>query len=254
MRWRPAFGTTAEFALAAAAVCAPGRSAGAQTVTWPARTWHDVQFFPRVHGLPDRAVERRVNSALAWRDRKLRADRRECAADAREGARINESPFRGIDFTQSVRVAHLSPRFLSLEVHRGWYCGGPYPTNDSPQPVTYDLTTGREVDWSRALARSALAMPDTRTDDEPDPSPLAALYERHYPREGSGPDPDCAGAALPNADFVFWLGRDARGRVGLAVQPQLPHVVEACAETVVLSGADARRFVASPALRAEFGR
>lgn len=231
-----------------AALLVPAARTFAQSVTWPARRRPDVATFPRVTGIADTAAQRRVNTLLTRRDATTRTDRAECASSARDGARARGDRFRGIDFTQSVRVAHLSPRYLSLEVHRGWYCGGPYPTNDSPEPITIDLRTGREVDVAQHFLRASALAAGTGEDDE---SPLGRLYEARYSRL-TPPDSDCLDqATLSGSAPAVWI--ETRGAVrGLAVMPRLPHVVEACAEPIVLTRRELGA-LATSALATELG-
>ncbi|WP_172838222.1 hypothetical protein [Terriglobus roseus] len=56
-------------------------------------------------------------------------------------------------FQRDIRVTSSGPLFLSVEIHEGAGCGGVHPYNAS-FTLTYDLTTGALVKWSKYLTRT----------------------------------------------------------------------------------------------------
>ena len=121
------------------------------------------------------------------------------------------------DYEARTRVTHAAHDVLSVNVHASYYCGGPYPTNDANRSVTYDLTTGEAVPfWS--LFREG----------EADRTAVAGVLETTLAPAAAGVDAGCADAltaeALATATIAYALTD-----TGVLVQPQFPHVIEACA-------------------------
>ena len=174
---------------------------------------------PRVT-LPARPdVERRVNASLDSLSASLRCE----DADAADTT-----------FDTRASTAYAGDDVLSVSVHAAYYCGGPYPTNDANLSVTYDLTTGREVPFE-ALWRDYAADRDV----------LLGLFSASLqtgPFDTAGAD-DCRDVLTPELlaqnGFAYTLTKD-----GLTVQPDFPHVVEACANEAVLPYASVRAFAA----------
>lgn len=92
---------------------------------------------------------RAVNATLDRIDVGDRQNRADCLEmkpynDNVEWGRIVEAPMTG-------------PRFVSIVVTRGDYCGGAHP-NWERTPLVFDLETGRLIDW-RALLPAAMVEP-----------------------------------------------------------------------------------------------
>jgi hypothetical protein len=147
------------------------------------------------------------------------------------------------------------PRYLSLVIADDAFCGGAHP-NATTMAIVYDLRTGAPVDWTRLLpaaltGRVALArgMDGTRMVTL-DSARLHELYLKGYGATELGTDPQCLDAvSAPNgqasAPSMVWLDA-ARG--GLAVQFDLAHVVQSCANPVVIPAATLRAEGADPGL------
>ena len=120
-------------------------------------------------------------------------------------------------FVTRASVAHAGDDVLSVSVHSSYDCGGPYPTNDANQSVTYDLTTGAAVPFA-ALFRDYAADRDV----------IVGVLQTTLFSAAAEVDSACADLLTPEAlastSFAYALS-DA----GLLVQPEFPHVVEACA-------------------------
>ncbi len=212
----------AVFVTVLAAVAGCTRTPDAPTTAGPAdgavevRTVRDDSTgaeLPRVTlaGRPE--IERLVNAGLDSLSASLT-----CGADA--GSDTTDS-----SFVTRASVAHAADDVLSVSVHSSYYCGTAYPTNDANLSVTYDLTTGASVPFE-ALFR----------DYDADRAAIAGVLQTTlFSAAGSGD----AGAAGEGADgcqdmftaegvaamsFAYTLTGE-----GLAVQPQFPHVIEACA-------------------------
>jgi len=216
---------------AAAQTTAPEASVSTPPAVTAAPTFSQSpqQSFPRVSGLADKAVEALVNKQLATRERADRTTRTNC---------LNAFVSHGKPtYSELVRLAYLSPRLLSVDVRVSDYCGGPYPNANTPYPLTFDLATGRELDWHRFFIDSFLNPPADR------PSALLALYLSH-----AALDEDCSSAVNDRSTtFDFWF--DSAHKAVIAHPNSLPHAAESCAKLVPLPFAEIAPYVLSPAHR-----
>ena len=201
-----------------------------------------IDAFPQIVEPVDDA-ERRINAALKRLDAQVRKAAKSCKAEG--GA--NSSWERG------VRTAMHGPRFLSFEINDGTYCGGAHP-NTGTTAIVYDLVTGTPVDWTTLLppaltGKVALA---TQADETRmvtlSSKRLHALYLKAYrPETGktkaNADDKACRDAVTETVSgeppaMTVWPDAEAGG---LAVQFDLAHVVQACADTVVIPTSTLRR-------------
>lgn len=136
-------------------------------------------------------------------------------------------------FKAATQVTYAADDVLSVSVHASYYCGGPYPTNDANLSVTYDLKTG-----------SAVSFEELFTDYQRDAAEIVrALYPERIaraeklvaaghtePGENCDDDPFIFSIDhLLESGFSYALSND-----GLIVQPNFPHVIEACAEVLTV--------------------
>lgn len=201
------------------------------TVT-PMHVKASVVHMPRLSGLPT-AVQNKINAALAAREKQAREDRQGCVdlvTDAGQSA-------RNVVFQMTIDATYVSARYVSFDIHNDYDCAGAYPTNDAPDPMTFDLTTGEAVDWAKVFKAGAL--PSDNGDPDAVPG-LIAAYQKRYPREGGRADPECNGAVQENLSaIVMWL--DAKR--GLVIQPDFPHVMAACADKIAFTPAQLAPYV-----------
>lgn len=159
-------------------------------------------------------------------------------------ATTNASECEGGGFARTVTQPMTGPAYVSYMISDEYDCGGPYPST-SQTPVTYDLATGQRVDWTKAL--SAWAVTADETTDMPAGSVgylhSLALARWYSARMLASTDQEwldqCRDVFDPEqlnqSGFLVWA--DA-GTSGIAVSPQLPHVVQACGENASLTTAD----------------
>jgi len=183
------------------------------------------------------AILAKVNAVLAKQEADDRAARSDCLRSVREA---NQKP--GVDtYETDISVSYLSAHYLSVNVVSSYDCAGPYPTNGAEAPLTFDLTTGEPINW-RTVFKPGFLPPD-EGENSAHPSGLAKLYKARY-RKTAAADDDCRGVISdPSWSFspILWLS--ARG--GLMVQPDFPHAVAACADTLTLSPSDLAPYVAT---------
>ena len=132
------------------------------------------------------------------------------------------------------RVEYAAKDILSIYASANYYCGGPYPTNDANMSLTFDLRTGKKVQFVE-LFKSYDANKDQI---------LKIIYARQLARTAkllaAGKKGNESSNCEENSD-LFTL-ENLRGseyaynfsEKGLVVQPRWPHVVEACAERVTV--------------------
>ena len=184
-------------------------------------------------------AERRINAAV----QRLDATARKAIA----GCKLDDG--KPGDWERAIDVPMRGPRFLSFVITDTVYCGGAHP-DSSTMAIVYDLRTGAPVDWTRLLPPSLTgkmtlqAGPDGTKMVTLTSKRLYALYLDFYPRAQSADCKDAVRSSEPPA-MMAWL--DAKGS-GLAVQFDLSHVVQACAEPVTIPLATLRAEGAQPDL------
>ncbi|WP_349683947.1 hypothetical protein [Brevundimonas aurifodinae] len=204
----------------------------------------DVEALPRLAG--DTPEIARINAEL---DR-LDAAAVQSAADCVEMA--GEGPGGG--WSRSITQPMTGPGFVTLREHLDVYCGGAYPST-SQTAVTYDLAKGQRIDWPAALPGLNLVL--GMFEDMPaDYVPLvrsAALGAWFSRRMLANPDAEWVeqcrsffdAEAMAEQGFNIWA--DAENG-GVSVQPELPHVAQACAERATLTPVELQSFSADAGL------
>lgn len=213
-----------------AAAQSEGPAAGPRLV-WSGPLAEHFDALPRVAGTTPQARE--INAYLDRIDVSDRAQRADCLA---EGG-------GNVEWSRSVEAPMTGPRFVSVLLTTGYYCGGAHPSWQQ-KSLTFDLESGRLADWSDFLPDD-MALPRYEASDRwpqllRSPS-LKAWYGREAiakRRMAEGED-DCAEVLLDYEPLDVWP--DARTG-GLALQVSgLAHAVSACTETVVMPIAELRR-------------
>jgi len=225
------------------ALLASAADAADEITVSPQKSAGEIVHYPRLTHFPDAQIQKRVNDLLAAHDKEESENHASCQENLRE----NHQKMEKDSYFTSIDVAYLSRRFLSLQVNSAWDCAGAHP-GSSQQPVTIDLTTGKEVDWKSVFRPGFLTLTDSKT-FQSHPGKLAALYRAHYAKLPKV-DRDCLDAIHDDEflDVVLWLDR---GRRGLLANPQLPHVVLACNEDIAFSADEVATYIAAPNLLAE---
>jgi hypothetical protein len=206
-----------------------------------------MPHFPRLVRFPDAAVEARVNARLAALEKEQRDGYPQCLEGLKQ---LGEKPTDD-DYWVDVKVGYLSARFLSLEISTESYCGGNHPNNGS-NPVTFDLSTGREVDWKNAFKPEFFSVA------------LNALYRKLYPwtaKDEADLRKEIAAGQADESDNCKKLvdGQDnfespdaaifrLQAGTGLVVSPDFPHVIQACGEEVALPLSSVAPYLKDPHL------
>jgi hypothetical protein len=194
---------------------------------------------------PADAAESRINAALHRLD--------ETVGKAVDACKLPDG--KPGDWQRAIDVPMRGPGYISFVITDNLYCGGAHP-DASTMSIVYDLRTGTPVDWTQLLPPSLtgkLALQEgadgTRMVTLASPR-LFALYLDGYRASSGSADDQCkqaiqdfAGGDAP--PMMAWL--DAR-KGGLAVEPGLPHVVQACEVAVVIPVATVQAEGAKPVL------
>jgi hypothetical protein len=187
-------------------------------------------LFPRLTRLGDRRVMREVNRQIDELTGQFGCD---------EGGRNSYYRVRS-------RVEYAEKDIFSIYASAEYYCNTAYPTNDANSSLTFDLRTGKQVSFEelfrnyeadkREILRTIFAAQVSRSEK------LAASGK---PREESCEgDPELFSLdRLEGSSFSFNFSK-----AGLRVQPEWPHVIEACAEIVTVPYAKLTKFAAPDGL------
>lgn len=245
-------------AFVVALVCVTATAHGADrvvTLRAVAPVAKEIAAMPLIDA-PANDAERRINAALPRFDANVRKAAAECRKDGG----------KNFDWSRSVEATMRGPGFLSFTISDNAFCGGAHP-NSGTQAIVYDLSTGRPVDWTALLPSSLAGTLSLQTGmDGTKTVALASrklfdLYLKLYRPAAAGAkeideDRECREAvAMAGADapppMSAWL--DAK-QGGLAVQFDLAHVVQACADPVIIPSAtlkaDGAKSVLTDALEA----
>lgn len=143
------------------------------------------------------------------------------------------------------RVEYTARDIFSIYASSEYYCGGAYPTNDNNVSLTFDMKTGKLVNFEDLFKNyDADRQEIVKTI-------FADLLARGARAAGSGKadEGDCAEVyqidRFESSSFAFNFSK-----AGLSVQPDWPHVMEACAERVTVPYAKLARFAAPGGLLA----
>jgi len=210
-----------------AAIAEHGKDAPPPNVAVNVEPMHldgSVPRYPRLVAFPDATARAKVNALLAKAEAKDRNDRNDCLSDLRR-SRVQDPE----SYDVRVDVTYVTSRYISMQVRRSYYCGGPYPNNGVPDPRTIDLSTATDVNWQRIFKSGFL-----ESDGQ-----LAGLYRKRYPTV-HGRDADCM-SAVSEQPLTLSLHLDAKQ--GLVAEPDFPHAIQACAEEIGFSPADIATYV-----------
>lgn len=236
------------------AACSQGETAEAAATAAPATQavtlidqpalGEDLEALPRLTGGTPAITA--INADLARMDASAVAAAADCVASADGGP--------GGGSARSITRPMTGPAYLTLRQHAEWYCGGPYPAT-AQTAVTWDLATGARLDWAAAVP--GLGLTAGSTEDMPadyvapvSSAALGAWYSRKMLASTETEwveqcrdvfDP----AQLAEQSFNIWADAETGG---VTVQPDFPHVVQACAESATLTAADLTGFDAAPSL------
>jgi hypothetical protein len=203
----------------------------------------DIAAMPQIADPADDA-ERRINAAVKRLDVSVGKAARAC---------------KGGDWERSIDVPMRGPGFLSFAVTDSWMCEGAAHPDSATFSIVYDLVTGRPVDWTHLLPASLTG--HVALEEQADGTKIVTLASKRLfelymagygARQAPSGDLDECKQALQGVatdgppGMMVWL--DAKGH-GLAVEVvDLPRVVAACEEPVVIPAAVLRTEGAQPAL------
>jgi hypothetical protein len=199
----------------------------------------DFPALPRMTG--DASQAREINAALDRVD----ADHRSFRADCLTMKPRNDNVF----WSRSVEAPMTGPRFVSILISQGDYCGGAHPSWGRT-PLAFDLETGRLIDWKAWLpADMAAPILDEEADKRMQPAVLTSptlkawFAERALAGMDSWGRKQCADvygdAGLAGWNLVAWPDAKAGG---LRLQTSgLAHAAMGCHMDVLMPLSDLRR-------------
>ena len=190
-------------------------------------------LFPRLTRFRDQNVLREVNRQIDELTKDFGCEERS----------------KNSSFKVRSKVAYAERDIFSIYASAQYYCGGPYPTNDANYSQTFDLRTGKlvkfdelfknyEEDKSQILKIIFAAQI----------AQLEKLNASGKPKEDSC-ETQFSMENLESSTYAFNFSSQ-----GLQVQPEWPHVVEACAEIVTVPYGKLLRFAAPDGLLARVAK
>jgi hypothetical protein len=201
----------------------------------------DVDLWPMIAEAKTPA-ELRVNATLTRLNARLGRSVRECDAGYRAalkdmGALAKDQAPVEQDWTRTLEVTMRGPRYLSMVVTDSADCGGAHP-NSGQMALVFDMTTGTPVNWLALMPKAvgAKAFSDTVMDGSTAGAVILPALQKMYV---AAADPECKDAFDDQVPMMLWP--DAAKGTLVAVAFDMSHAVEACADPMDVSMADARR-------------
>jgi hypothetical protein len=178
--------------------------------------------YPRLVGIPDAGVRKKVNDLLAARENEWQQSKTTCHNTFRD----THQKTGKAESKLAIDVTYLSKRYLSMDVRQSEYCGGQDRSQNVPNPLTIDLSKGAAVDWKAVFKPGALPDPQASANVEP---PLLSVYRARY---GAAKKPGtCPTYLKPTIAVRLWL--DAKK--GVVVSPVLPPTAQVCVADITLT-------------------
>lgn len=239
--WHKAAAVFALLALTMPALAAPPSSGSVRLAAATKAAREDVDLMPKVvpNATVSAAVAARINAALRREDARAIAAAHGCHASYQGVEQENA----GGKWMRSVSVTMSGPRYLAYQVSDSYYCGGPYPNDGLRSDFVYDLATGAPVNWLRLFPKGAVARGSTA----PAGAPLGVIaWSALTKRAVAQAQPECREVFTEGGDTSFSIGLDGTTGSLTAMPVDFPHVIQACAEEVVLDGAALRRLGFAP--------
>jgi len=145
-------------------------------------------------------------------------------------------------FEVKSRVEYAAKAVFSIYASASYYCGTAYPTNDANMSLTFDLRTAEKVEFEQLFkdyeADKQEILRTIFAKQVESPNKLAAAKKQGSNNCGE----DAELFSLEHLEQSSYSHNFTRA--GLAVQPSWPHVIEACAERVIVPYAELRKFAA----------
>lgn len=174
-------------------------------------------MFPRLTRFRDAKIMREVNRQIDETTREFNC----------EGQGDRNSYYR-----VRSRVAYADKEIFSIYASAAYYCNTAYPTNDDNISQTYDLRTGKRVQFEELFKNyEADRQEIIKTIFAAEIAQSERLAASNKPKEESCEgDPEIYSLEhLAGSTFAFNFSS-----AGLQVQPEWPHVIEACAKIVTV--------------------
>jgi hypothetical protein len=216
--------------------------AGADILTKPFEL-AQIAALPRMTS--DSPAAQRINANLAARDAAALKEAADCTLPTDEGGSqvVDQTGY----YDRSVEVPMAGPDFLSILITDETYCPGAAHGATRIAALTFDLATGRPVDWPALLPPDWTRHRLKTWPDDPSwlwSQSLVDFYHSHYPRLD---DPDCAPIALAVSP-AFQFALNARSHQLVMIPRDSSHATRACDDWVSVALVDLAKRGADPRL------
>jgi hypothetical protein len=224
---------------AATALSACAQAPDADGLIWPDGPHPDFELMPRLTGEGSEPL----NALFTQLDEAALGNRADCLGSGHQYA----------EWSRTVGRLFTGPRFLSIEINEGYYCGGAHPTVDLYR-LTFDRRTGGVPDWATLWPGAEITASTEWPGQMPATTLSPALLEWYRAEVRSAPETDGAwlkqcdgyfGSDAANETLTIWL-LDS-GRIGVDFA-SLPHAAMACGSAQFITADEAEALGASAEL------
>jgi hypothetical protein len=193
----------------------------------------DVELWPLI-AHPKGPAQLRINVTLRNLNREFVQKVRDCIS----GKFAWSKEITPGEWRRSIKVTMRGPQFLSMTASDGFYCGTAHPDDDLVALV-FNIETGKEVDWSAMVPKSAGAsLPNNVMGDEDGTPPLILPKLQGMYAAAQEADSDCHGYFEEERPFTLWP--EAESGTLVAEVAGLPHVALPCKNELKLTIGQAR--------------
>lgn len=171
--------------------------------------------YPLIKDYPDKAVMERVNKTLNEAFKDFGCD--------------SETPKDKSEWNVKISTDYAQNDIFSVNAGGSYWCGGPYPTNNYSSTFTFDMKTGEQITFEKLFKNYQKDKKQIINIIYGDVIAKTNDYvARHPVGDGNCENVNTFGS-LSDSSQDYRLSTTTKA---ISVQPNYPHVIEACIEAV----------------------
>ena len=197
-----------------------------------------LDAWPMIIASRNPAVDR-TNAIISAMNQGAAEALRDCDDSYRLNFGLPESARVKADWDRRITVTMRGPRFIAMTATETSFCSRSYPSNDHAA-VVFDMTNGELLNWQKILA--AVADASAMSGESIDGATCSEIVMPSLSELAVGrANPECKRALEDSGELVFQIWPDAKRGQLMIKATGLPHVTQACEETIGLSMSEAKK-------------
>jgi hypothetical protein len=130
-------------------------------------------------------------------------------------------------------VTYAKHDIYSISIHSSYFCGGAHPNNDVNESITFDMKTGEPVSFEQLF---------TKYEEDKEKIVSLIFASQIQKAEESVDEESCDSMftldRLTDSEYSYTLGDK-----GITIEPNWPHVIEACEEAITVPISELSSFI-----------